>query len=125
MAEYERGYRDGMYRQTYHDYNRSQAYVDGYNAGQQKREAETSYRSPYAYHSGQAAYIPLIDLVGARAAYMDDDLGKRGFVRKNSWQSGNAAYGMWWNVGTRQCIQVMVSDGRIQSLNPIVEGNCL
>jgi hypothetical protein len=34
-AEFERGYRDGLYHQTYHDYNRSQAYVDGYQAGQE------------------------------------------------------------------------------------------
>lgn len=124
-AEFERGYRDGLYHQPYHDYNRSQSYVDGYNAGQQKREAETAHRSPYAYHSGQAAYVPLNDLVGARAQNMDDELGRRGFVRKGGWQSGNAAYSMWWNGSTRQCIQGVVSDGRIQSLNPIVEGNCL
>jgi hypothetical protein len=124
-AEFERGYRDGLYHQPYHDYNRSQSYVDGYNAGQQKREAETSYRSPYAYHSGQAAYVLLNDLPGARATYMDDDMQERGFVRKGGWQSGNAACGMWWNGSTRQCIQGVVSDGRIKSLNPIVEGNCL
>ncbi len=124
VAEYERGYRDGLYHQPYHDYNRSQSYVDGYNAGQQKREAETSYRSPHAYHSGQASYVPLNDLVGARAQYMDDDMRKRGFVRKGGWQTGNAAYSMWWNGSTRQCIQGVVSDGRIQSVNPIVEGNC-
>jgi len=124
-AEFERGYRDGLYHQPYHDYNRSQSYVDGYSAGQQKREAETSYRSPYAVHTGQAAYVPLNDLVGARAQFMDDDMRKRGFVRKGGWQSGNAAYSMWWNGSTRQCVQGVVTDGRIQSLNPIVEGNCL
>lgn len=124
VAEFERGYRDGLYHQPYHDYNRSQAYVDGYRAGQEKREAETSYRSPYGYHSGQAAYVSLNDLVGARATYMDDDMRKRSFVRKGGWQSGNSAYSLWWNAGTRQCIQGMVSNGRIQSLNPIVEGNC-
>jgi hypothetical protein len=124
-AEFERGYRDGLYHQPYHDYNRSQSYVDGYNAGQQKREAETAHRSPYAYHSGQAAYVPLNDLVGARAQNMDDELGRRGFVRKGGWQSGYSAYSMWWNGSTRQCIQGVVSDGRIQSINPIVEGNCL
>jgi hypothetical protein len=30
VAEYERGYRDGLYHQPYHDYNRSQSDVDGY-----------------------------------------------------------------------------------------------
>lgn len=83
------------------------------------------YRSPSGDYSGQTAYVSLNDLVGARATYIDDDMGKRCFVRKGGWQSGNAAYSMWWNAGTRQCIQGVVSDGRIQSPNPIVEGNCL
>lgn len=125
VAEYERGYRDGLYHQPYHDYNQSQSYVDGYNAGQQKRDAETSYRSLSGYHSGRTAYVPLNDLVGSRATYMDDDLRKRGFARKGGYQSGNAAYSTWWNVATRQCVQGVVADGRIQSLNPIGEGNCL
>lgn len=50
---------------------------------------------------------------------------QRGFVPKGGWQSGYSAYSMWWNGSIRQCIQGVVSDGRIQSLNPIVEGNCL
>jgi hypothetical protein len=45
--------------------------------------------------------------------------------RSEKRKSGNAAYSMWWNGSTRQCIQGLVSDGRIQSLNPIVEGSCL
>lgn len=32
---------------------------------------------------------------------------------------------MWWNANTRQCLSVTVSDGRVQSINPIVENNCL
>jgi len=124
IAEYERGYRDGLYHQPYHDYNRTQSYVDGYNAGQQKREAETSYRSPYAYHSGQAAYVSMNDLVGARGSSMDGEMQRRGFVNKGGYQSGGQAFTMWWNGSTRQCLQAVTSGGRVQSINPIVEGNC-
>ncbi len=124
-AEFERGYRDGLYHHTYHDYNRSQAYVDGYQAGQEKRQAETNYRSPYGYHSGQAAYAPLNDLIGARGSSLDDTMRQRGFVQKSGYQSGGAAYSTWWNAATRQCKQVIVSNGRVQAINPLYEGNCL
>jgi hypothetical protein len=124
-AEFERGYRDGLYHQTYHDYNRSQAYVDGYNAGQQKRDAETSYRSPYGYHSGLAAYVNVNDLVGARGSSADDALNRRGFTSKGGYQSGNKSLVTWWNGNTRQCVQTVTKDGRIQSINPLYEGNCL
>jgi hypothetical protein len=125
IAEYERGYRDGLYHQTYHDYNRSQAYVDGYNAGQQKRDAETSYRSPNGYHSGQASYVQVNDLIGARGSSFDDAMRQRGFVSRGAYQSAGAANSMWWNGSTRQCLAVVVADGRVRSINPIVEGNCL
>lgn len=82
VAEYDRGYRDGMYHQPFHDYNRSQSYIDGYNAGQQKRAAETSYRSPSGYYSGQASYVAVNDLIGARGSSMDDAFRQRGFVPK-------------------------------------------
>ncbi len=124
VAEYERGSRDGLYHQPYHDYNRSQSYVDGYNAGQQKREAETAYRSPYGYHSGQAAYMPVNDLVGARASSMDGEMQRRGFVNKGGYQSANQVFSTWWNGSTRQCMQAITYDGRVRSISPIFEGNC-
>lgn len=125
VAEYERGYRDGLYHQPYHDYNRSQAYVDGFNAGQQKRDAETRYRSPYGQHSGQTAYVWLNDLVGARGSSADDTLRQRGFVDKGGYKSNNQTFSTWWNARTRQCMQVVVGDGRVRSINAMVEGNCL
>jgi hypothetical protein len=123
-AEYDRGYRDGLYHQAYHDYNRSQSYVDGYNAGQQKRETETSYRSPSGRHSGQAPYVRFNDLIGMRASNLDGEMARRGFVQKGGYQSGNQAISTWWNADTRQCLNAAVSDGRVQSISPIVEGNC-
>jgi hypothetical protein len=124
VAEYERGYRDGLYHQPYHDYSRSQAYVDGYNAGQQKRDEETRYRSPHGHHSGQAAYVQLNDLVGARASGTEQSMRQRGFVSKGGFQANNQAIGMWWNAATRQCVQTVVAEGRVRAINPLVEGNC-
>jgi hypothetical protein len=124
VAEYERGYRDGMYHQPFHDYNRSQSYVDGYNAGQQKRDNETRYRSQGGYHSGQAAYVGLNDLVGARGSSADDTLRQRGFASRGGYQSDGKAFSTWWNGSTRQCVQLVVRDGRIQSIDSLVEGNC-
>jgi hypothetical protein len=124
VAEYDRGYRDGLYHQPYHDYNRSQSYVDGYNAGQQKRDAETRYRSPHGHHSGQAPYVLLNDLVGGRASSTEEDMTRRGFVRRNGYQSGGQALSTWWNAATRQCVQLVVRDGRTRSIEPLYEGSC-
>jgi hypothetical protein len=125
VAEFERGYRDGLYHQAYHDYNRSQAYVDGYNAGQQKRDVETRYRSPYGYHSGTAPYASLSDMTGMRASGLDADMQRRGFVTRGGYQANERAYATWWNGGTRQCVQVVTYQGRVEAVNPLVEGNCL
>ena len=66
-AEFERGYRDGLYHQGYHNYNNHREYVDGYSAGSEKRSNETRYRTNEGHHSGYAAYVNVNDLVGARA----------------------------------------------------------
>jgi hypothetical protein len=124
VAEYERGYRDGLYHQPYHDYSRSQAYVDGYNAGQQRREAETSYRSPYAQHTGYAPYAAVNDLVGRPAGAYDGFMRQRGFVEKGGYTSGGQAFRTWWNAGTRQCVQAVIAYDRVQAMNTVYEGNC-
>ena len=33
VAEFERGYRDGLHREDYHNYNNTEAYSDGYGQG--------------------------------------------------------------------------------------------
>lgn len=43
-ADCERGYRDGLYNQSYHNYSRSDAYANGYSAGVEQRNQETAYR---------------------------------------------------------------------------------
>jgi hypothetical protein len=100
------------------------AYVGGHNAGQQKRQAETSYRSPYGDHTGLAAYVPLNDLVGARASSMDGEMQRRGFMRHGGRHSGGQALSPSWNTGTRQCMQAVFADGRVRSISSLYDGNC-
>jgi hypothetical protein len=124
-AEYERGYRDGLYHQGYHNYNNHREYSDGYTAGSQKRSAESSYRSYDGRHSGYAAYVNVNDLVGARASALDNDLPARGFRNTGGHKSSSRAYSYWFNGSSRQCVQAVVYDGRVEAMHSANERSCL
>jgi hypothetical protein len=125
VADFERGYRDALYAQGYHNYNNRPDYSDGYNKGSEKRAAETGYRSNQGHHSGYTGYVNVNDLVGARGASADSELRARGFVDKGGYQQSGRAHSMWWNARTRQCLNMSVRDGRVERLEPIIENNCL
>jgi starvation-inducible outer membrane lipoprotein len=75
---------------------------------------------------GQAPSNPssVSDLVGARGSSFDDEIRRRGFVNKGGSQGGGRAVSIWYNAGTRQCIEAVTTEGRVQAINPIAEGNC-
>lgn len=124
VAEFDRGYRDGLYHQAYHNYNKTSAYSDGYNAGQTKRDEETSYRSHHGHHSGDQPYVSLSDLEGARGSSFDSEIRSRGFEDKGGYKQGDRSIALWWNGRTRQCVQSVTKEGRIQEIEAIDEGNC-
>ena len=124
VAEFDRGYRDGLYHQSYHNYSNTQAYSDGYNAGQQKRHEETRYRGNEGRYSGYHPYVSLEDLVGANAASADSALRQRGFRDTGGYKQDNKSFVLWYNSNTRQCVQAVTRDGRIRHIDPIDEGNC-
>jgi hypothetical protein len=125
VAEFERGYRDGLYHQGYHNYNKRSDYSDGYQKGQEARDSETAYRSNQGYHSGYASYVNVNDLVGARAAGAESDLRARGFADKGGYKQGDRAISMWWNGSTRQCLNMVVREGRVERMESIDQNNCL
>jgi hypothetical protein len=125
VAEFERGYRDGLYHQGFHNYNNRNDYSDGYQKGQEARSSETAYRSNQGYHSGNSAYVNVNDLVGARGNSADDALRARGFSGKGGYKQDDRAFSMWWNGGTRQCLNMVVREGRVERLESINENNCL
>lgn len=119
-ADYERGYRDGLYNQSYHNYDRSEPYSRGYEAGGEQRNHETSYRGQH--HPGQSGYRPSVgvaDLVGARASSADGDMRNRGFSNVDGVKSGNTSYSIWYNRQTRQCMQMGVADGQVVNMTNI------
>jgi len=125
VAEFDRGYRDGLHHQAYHNYQNSGAYSDGYNAGQSERYEQTSYRPHQGRYSGYQAYVPLGDLVGARASSADSELRSRGFRDTGGYKDGGKSFVTWYNPNTRQCVQSVTRDGHIKHINDIAEGNCL
>lgn len=124
VAEHDRGYRDGLHHESFNNYNNSQAYVDGYNTGQQQRSEETNHRHHHNQRQGYVTPVSLDDLVGARAASADSELTNRGFRSTGGYNEGNRAIATWYNAGTHQCMQVVTRDGHIKRIESIFEGNC-
>lgn len=134
-AEFERGHRDGLYNHPWSNNSRSQAYSDGYQSGVDERAHQSSYRPEYRNYqgsgwndnagqnsgwSGGGGQSGFGDLVGARAAGVQTDLGNRGFRQVDSFQSGNNGVGtIWWNGRSRQCVQMITADGRADSITDI------
>lgn len=115
-AQFDRGYTDGLHGAAYHNYDRSDAYSNGYQVGTDERSANLSH------HSGRGGYQQFArfdDLQGARAAGATDELGRRGFRQVDNFASGNARYGIYWNSGTHQCLQAITANGRLEDIRDI------
>lgn len=119
-ADYERGYRDGLHGQSESSYGRNNdAYRSGYRNGVAQRAHETTYDQP-PYGGGYGRSLDLNSLVGARAAGVDNELTSNGFRTVDGFQSGSNGRGtVWWNAGTRQCVQVITVEGRADSVTDI------
>lgn len=124
VAEFDRGYRDGLHHERYHNYDNTNAYSDGYNAGQQDRDERTSYRARDGRHSGNQRYVSLDDLVGSNGSSAENALNQRGFRSTGGYKQDNKSFTTWWNTDTRQCMQVVAKEGRIKRIESIAEGNC-
>ena len=114
--QYERGYADGLHNGSYHNYDRSEQYSSGYQAGVDERNANL------AHHSGRGGYADFAqinDLNGARAAGGMSTLEQRGFRQVDNFTSGNTCYSIQYRPQSRQCIQVTVADGRFYDVRDI------
>ena len=115
-AHFDRGYTDGLHNAAYHNYDRSEAYSDGYTAGVSEREANLSH------HHGRGGYAQVAqfaDLQGARAAGGMETLERRGFRQVDNFTSGNTRYSIQWRPESRQCVQVTIADGRFYDVRDI------
>ncbi|WP_128891554.1 hypothetical protein [Erythrobacter sp. HKB08] len=115
-AHYERGYNDGLHSVAYHNWDNSQSYSSGYQAGVAQRNRNTSY------HHGRGGYHQTVyfkDLEGARASSADSALRERGFDNVDGFKSGNGSYTIWWRRDSRQCLQMITVNGRIDDIRDI------
>lgn len=115
-AEFDRGYKDGLYNASYHNNSRSDAYSHGYEQGVDERNANLSH------HHGRGGYAQVAefkDLEGARAAGAMSELERRGFTQVDNFTSGNARYSIQWRAGSRQCLQAIIADGRMEDIRDI------
>jgi len=123
-AEYERGYRDGLYNQSYHNYSRSDAYSDGYSAGVEQRGHETSYRRGNQYGGGYSANAYVGDLVGQARDYASNQLFNRGFTMRDDKRTDDGRYRTYWNANSRQCLVMVSRNGYVSSLDHVSKGTC-
>ncbi|ANY19781.1 hypothetical protein A6F68_01264 [Tsuneonella dongtanensis] len=114
--QYERGYTDGLHNAAYHNYERTDAYSSGYQAGVDERNANLSHHSG---RGGYSAFVKVDDLNGARAAGGMEELTRRGFTQVDNFTSGNARYSIQYRAASRQCVQATVADGRLEDVRDI------
>jgi hypothetical protein len=123
-AEFERGHRDGLYGQAYHNYNRSDAYSSGYDSGVRERANQTSYRGGHNYSGGYSAYAEFNDLNGQARNYATGQLAARGFVQRDNKKTEEGRYMTFWRSGSSQCLVVHSRDGYIYSIESVSPRTC-
>lgn len=113
-ANYERGYRDGLYNNSYHDWTGSAQYASGYQVGVKQRKREIPYSSGFG---GNQAHTYILDLIGVRGSAAESTIQSRGFRNVNTMQLGDASYQIWFNRNSNQCVRVIVIDGKYNSIS--------
>ena len=123
-AQYERGYRDGLYNHSYHNYDRSQAYTSGYEGGVRARGYETGYRNDNHFGGGYTAHVSLRDLEGRDRSYAKAQLASRGFERRDSKKTDDGRYATYWRAASRQCVIVTSRGGTVDSIEHASASTC-
>jgi hypothetical protein len=123
-AEYERGYRDGLYNQSYHNYSRSNAYSDGYSRGTEQRGHETSYRGNNYHSGGYTANVYVGDLRGQSRPNAVSQLINRGFVVRDNKKTDEGRYFTFWNRASEQCVVMTSSNGYVNSIDTVSKRTC-
>ncbi len=115
-SQFDLGYNDGIHNVPYHNPGRSDAYSQGYDEGVQQRERNTGH------HSGRGGYAQAAsfkDLEGESSIRAIDAMSERGFADADSFESGDTSYSIFYNRTTRQCVQLTMADGEVQSADDI------
>lgn len=123
-AEFERGYRDGLYNQSYHNYGRTDAYSHGYEQGVRERGSQTAYRPYNHFGGGYADYAGINDLEGRPRDAAIGELTRRGFAMRDNKRTDEGRYITFWRAASRQCLILHSQDGRVVSVETVSPRTC-
>jgi hypothetical protein len=124
-AEYERGYRDGLYNQTYHNYSRTDSYSSGYENGVAERGHQTSYRPGNNHnYGGYSGYANVNDLEGRARDNAVGQLNSRGFVLRDNKKVEDGRYMTFWRSASNQCVILHSQNGYVVSIESVSARTC-
>jgi hypothetical protein len=124
-ADFERGYRDGLYNHAYHNHGNAREYSDGFSAGVEDRRGQSSYRSGSEYRGGYQAHVSVSDLDSRDTGYAFSQLERRGFkLAGERKRSGDKYQWFYWNASTRQCMDVHTEGQRVRSIREVSDNAC-
>ncbi|MFY7744408.1 MAG: hypothetical protein ACOVQY_03230 [Erythrobacter sp.] len=124
-AEFERGYRDGLYNHAYHNYGRSDAYSHGFEEGVRERGHESSYRpGNHNSYGGYSGYANVNDLEGRARDNAVNQLNSRGFVLRDSKRVEDGRYMTFWRSQSNQCVIVHSQNGYVVSVETVSARTC-
>ncbi len=123
-SQFERGYRDGLYNQSYHNYDRSDGYSNGYEQGVRERGHQTSYRSHNYDGGGYSSFSGVRDLEGRSRDSATGQLMSRGFTMRDSKRVEDGRYMTWWRAESRQCVILHSQNGYVVSVESVSARTC-
>jgi hypothetical protein len=124
-AEFERGYRDGLYNHAYHNYGRSDAYSHGFEEGVRERSQESNYR-PGNHHNygGYSGYANVNDLEGRRREDAVSEINRRGFAMRDNKKTDDGRYMTFWRAQSNQCVILHSQNGYVISMESVSARTC-
>lgn len=124
-ADFERGYRDGLYNHPYHNWGNVREYSDGYTQGVEQRRQESGYRNGNTWRGGYASHVYVGDLQGRGVDDARSRLEGRGFSQAGERRlGGGRSQWYYWNGSTRQCLDIQVRGFTVASIQEVGEGAC-
>lgn len=124
-ADFERGYRDGLYNNSYHNYDNRREYSDGYSKGIEERRHQSSYRDSYYDRGGYQSYVNVRDLANQDPSYAFREMERRGFsLVHNRRLGGGETQWLYLNRNTRQCVELVSGVSRVSYVGNASDGAC-
>jgi hypothetical protein len=116
-ADFERGYRDALYNNSYHNYGNSREYSEGYTAGAAERGEQSSYRNGSYNRGGYQSHVDVSDIRFRDTGYAWGALERKGFKLAGERKlKGDRYQWYYWNQSTRQCVDIRTRSSQVESV---------